>query len=165
MCRMVFFRLNAISLMHVGRFHCTESQYNFNDFWRNFIWVSGLVKPKYAMLSESIRHWPLTIAYKFRLIKLEISVPGSLIEDSIGRVIYIVVDVYRQSALSLINERNPEHHIKISLCRRQLTLLYTLIAQLIKSETLWNFFLSVWFILFEYPCYHIAFEMNDFVKL
>lgn len=42
------------------RIHYTESRYNFNDFWHNFLGVSALVKPKYAMLSENIRHWPLT---------------------------------------------------------------------------------------------------------
>lgn len=38
-------------------------------------------------------------------------------EDSTGRVIYNVVDVYRQSALSLINEGNPKYHVKKSHCK------------------------------------------------
>lgn len=42
--------------MHGCRIHYTESRYNFNDFWHNFLGVSALVKPKYAMLSENIRH-------------------------------------------------------------------------------------------------------------
>lgn len=99
--------------MHGCRIHYTESRYNVNDFWHNFLGVSALVKPKYAMLSENMRHWPLTITNKFRLIRLEISVPFFsdrrlwLVEWSIT-TIQSIIDVYRQSALSLINEGNPE---------------------------------------------------------
>lgn len=95
--------------MHGCRNHYTESRYNFNDFWHNFLGVSTLVKPKYAMLSENMRHWPLTITNKFRLISLEVSVPCSPTEDSGWWSDLLVIDVYRQSALSLINEGNPTY--------------------------------------------------------